>query len=116
MNTPHSSTPWQVGAYAQNIIKDKHGRTIATVHGENEQSLATAAHIVDTVNGHQVLDARHKATILAALRYYQHQAAVIPTEIDEIATENFTIHGLDSYEIDALCDELTNESLVPVSQ
>lgn len=116
MNISHSSTPWQVGAYAQNIIKDKHGRTIATVHGENEQSLATAAHIVDTVNGHQTLDVRQKATVLAALRYYQHQAMVIPVEIDEIATENFTITGLHSREIDALCDELTNDSLVPVSQ
>lgn len=116
MNTPHSSTPWQVSTYAPNIINDKHGNTIAIVHGNNEQSLATVAHIVDTVNGHQVLDARQKATVLAALRYYQHQAAVIPTEIDEIATENFTIHGLDSYEIDWLCDKLTSESLVPVSQ
>lgn len=47
---PHSSTPWKVSDYNKSVILDATGNQIVSVMGCNEQSVATAAHVVECVN------------------------------------------------------------------
>lgn len=49
MSIPHSRTPWRVRPQST-VILDAQSRPIISVIGENEQSIATAAHIVRVVN------------------------------------------------------------------
>lgn len=113
MSIQHSSTPWHtVGT----IISDVHGNPIADVRGNNEQSIATAAHIVERVNMSRVddvkqLDARQVAAIMAGLRLYQ-SVEVVPEDILSIATDGETLLPLESGEIDELCEELNNGFLI----
>lgn len=118
MNIPHSSTPWSLNAFSHNIICDKNGINIIVVNGQNEQSLATSAHIVETVNaatsGVTPLKTRNlvvedRATILAALRLYQHLKLLgtVPPAIQEIATDNQSFDDLSVQDIDGLCEEIS---------
>lgn len=55
MLVPHSSTPWSIATYSKTTIKDAHNSDIAEVRGSNEQSVATAGHVVLAVNAHGAL-------------------------------------------------------------
>jgi hypothetical protein len=50
MPVPHSSTPWSISKGCPTHVIDKNSLLIVSVIGSNEQSEATAAHIVRVVN------------------------------------------------------------------
>lgn len=52
MSVPHSSTPWKIAERQPTSIVDSEGRFIVSAIGSNEQSIATAAHIVRCVNAY----------------------------------------------------------------
>lgn len=120
MTIPHSTTPWRIHRYAANIIQDANGKSIIHVHGENEQSLATVAHILKVVNAtadtpmKRTLIPEDVATIMAALRMYQDRMlkGTIEPSIREIATDNDSFACLTAHDIDGLCEEISNGFLV----
>lgn len=127
MNIPHSSTPWSLNAFSHNIICDKNGINIIVVNGQNEQSLATAEHIVNTVNAASEsvvqmktrnLVSEDKATILAALRLYQdHQIQCkVPLFAKDVATGNGSFEPLSFEDIDGLCEEISSGLLVGIGK
>lgn len=45
-----SSMPWAISKWSKTTIVDVHGNAIVNILGSNEQSIATAAYIVETAN------------------------------------------------------------------
>ena len=52
------------------------------------------------------IDEREHATILAALRLWQHDCAHGSAVLDDIASNGGTVPPLDAGEIDALCERI----------
>lgn len=114
MSVPHSSTPWHVSRDPV-MIRDTHNNHIVTVVGSNEQSIATAAHIVECVNRYEgpraffgTVDSRELATILHALRSMQENQRLQSEDSCFQQCDHFdeTNTPLNVEEIDALCERL----------
>lgn len=108
MSVLHSSTPWSTTG---TIIQDAHGNSIADVRGTNEQSMATAAHIVKSVNATDItqpLNSRELATVLHALRSMQVNLRNQDEDSCFQQCDHFdeTTTPLTVEEIDALCERL----------